>query len=295
MALLTSTASATLVVYEPFNYDSAERVLGQSNPSTGTNWLLAGGSPPSIVITETTAINVASGNLSVPSILQPAVGNSATITGVGNLSGATNRLAFAPTGGVITSGTVYYSFALRVDQLTGSNNTNGGWLLGLNNSGNVPQASNPTVGMARMQARIDPADGTKFQLGVFNVNATAALMNAQMLPSLTVGQTYFIVAGYTFNPNAGDDVASLWINPGSLGATTPPAPVATHTGNDTGQIASILLRQSPAPYLTLDELRVGTDWASVTAIPEPSPFFVLLLASALFFAVRTKTWKLLGT
>jgi hypothetical protein len=36
--------------------------------------------------------------------------------------------------------------------------------------------------------------------------------------------------------------------------------------------------------VTLDELRVGTDWASVTAIPEPVAFWLLLVSCGLVAA-----------
>jgi hypothetical protein len=287
------SAQATLLVYEPFNYSNVGGpVLGQSTTG-GDTWVAAHATAAP------TAINVASGSLSVPSALGPSIGNSAEIDGVGNGSGKAIRL---PLGQTVNSGTVYYSFALRVDDLTGSNVLNGGLFMGLNDTAGSTTSNPGTIG-ARMQARDDPnegsgtggAGGTKYQLGVFNnVNATAAAMTG--FPSLDIGTTYFIVASYTFNPGTGDDVSSVWINPSGLGAASAPTPTMTGTGGtDLADIESILLRQSPAPQLTLDELRVGTSWAGVTAIPEPSPIVVLLLVSALLVAARAKAWKLLGT
>ena len=79
-----------------------------------SGWLLAAQTGT----TDTTGINVASGSLTpAPAAFQPPVGNSATIAGNGNLSGASDRLAFNPGGTQITSGTVFYSMALRVDSL----------------------------------------------------------------------------------------------------------------------------------------------------------------------------------
>src|SRR5262249_6381760 len=88
--LFAGTAPAAFIAYEPFDYTASTRVLGQANPSTGTPWRLAAGSGA----TDTTAINVASGNLTAPAGLAVPVGNSATINGNGNLSGGANRLAF---------------------------------------------------------------------------------------------------------------------------------------------------------------------------------------------------------
>ena len=71
------------------------------------------------------------------------------------------------TGDNITTGTIYYSFLLRVDSLTGANNTSGDYFISLNNTANNITQANPTVFPAEMRSRIDPNDGTKFSLGMF--------------------------------------------------------------------------------------------------------------------------------
>lgn len=258
--------------------------------SEGETWVGAYGSavPPSL-------IKVASGNLSVPSPLLSPVGNSAEIDG-GPSSVATNsqqagkalRLPFAA-GGVVqnSGGTIYYSLALRIDALTGSTNVNGGFFLALNNS-SAATTANPTAGAARLQSRIDPTDATKYNLGIFrNVDATAA--SSSWSGPLTVGDTVFLVASYEAVTGNQNDIARLWINPSpsTFGDTlfnplvTTPTEIdnSTGTGADIG-VFSVLLRQSLAPHLTLDELRVGTTWADVTPIPEPSGMTLLALGVA---------------
>ncbi len=268
---LASAASAALIVYEPFDYPTGS-LQGQTNPSNGLTWLRAGTSA------NPTAINVASGNLALPPTMTTPVGNSATINGIGDGSGSTTRLALGQT---ISSGSVYYSFAFRADALTGSNNTIGGFFISFNNTGNTSQTTNPSVAPARIQSRIDPLDSSKYDLGIFNVTATAA--STSWSSGLALGVTHFIVAGYTFNTgSATDDVASLWIDPdpSTFETATPPTPTVTGTGGDVSApgIASILLRQSPAPFLTMDELRIGTDWGAVTT-PEPGTTSLMLVAS----------------
>jgi hypothetical protein len=213
------------------------------------------------------------------------VGNALALTGSGDNSGSTDRLNL---GALINSGTVYYSFTMRVDNLTGSNNGIGGLFMSFNNTGNASQTNNPTVTPARLQGRIDPTDASKYDIGVFNVTATAG--SSSWAPAMTVGSTHFIVVGYTFNTGSAiDDVASLWIDPDPSTFTpgTPPTPTVTGTGGDVASpgIQSFLLRQSPAPQMTLDEIRIGTDWTSVT-VPEPATC-VLLLSSA-FCALITR-------
>jgi hypothetical protein len=258
---LASAVFAEPLVYEPFAY-SPGTLLGQANTTTDTNWLLAG--------TGTTAINVASGNLVPPPGLASALGNLLTITGIGDSSGASNRLAFASTGGAVAPpATVYFSFLLRVDDLTGSTNTTGGFFIGLNNTGNVSQSNNVGTVAARLQMRIDPNDGTKYNLGIFNNRNAMAASESWSSTPLNVGETLFIVGACALNEGLSNDVSSLWINPGNFGAATAPQPTVsdlTFATNDLAQVASIIVRQSPAPHLTLDELRVGVTWADVTPV-----------------------------
>jgi hypothetical protein len=276
--LFAGTVTAGLIAYEPFDY-SAGSLLGQTNASNGKSWLRAG------VSANPTAINVVSGNLAVPALMPAAVGNSVAITGIGDGSGSAERLAL---GQLVTSGTVFYSFALRVDALTGSNNGIGGLFMAFNNTGDASQTTNPTVTPARLQGRIDPSDASKYDIGVFNVTATAG--SSSWAPAMTVGSTHFIVVGYTFNTgSATDDVASLWIDPdqNTFYGGVPPTPIATGTGGDVSSpgIQSLLLRQSPAPFMTIDEIRIGDNWTSVT-VPEPTACFLLL--SSCFFAFFTR-------
>lgn len=100
---------------------------------------------------------------------------------------------------------------------------------------------------------------------------------------MTPGETLFLVAASELVPGTQNDVSRLWINPdrSTLGdASPPPATLidnSTGTGTDIG-VFSIILRQSPAPFLTLDELRVGTTWAAVT-IPEPAAFGLVVFGA----------------
>jgi hypothetical protein len=288
------SATAALLRYEPFDYnDVGTTVEGKTNPD-GETWVAAYGNatPPGL-------IKVTSGNLGMPPEMSQAVGNSAEIDG-GPSSVGTNpfqngkalRLPLDDDGATVVTmnsgGTVYYSLALRIDELTDSTNTTGGFFIGLNNGG-AASASNPTASAARLQARIDPTDGTQYNLGIFrNVSATGAA--ASWGGPMTVGETLFVVASYETVPGLQNDIARLWINPdpSTFRAATPPAPTlidnTTGVGTDIG-IASILLRQSPAPHVTVDELRVGTDWRSVT-IPEPASLCLVLIGCLVTFSRR---------
>jgi hypothetical protein len=283
----STPTGAALLAYEGFDYAAPQRVLGRSNLNTDTTWLLAAAGAAA---GDTTAINVASGSLTPPAALQPAVGNSATITGSGNLSGAANRLAFNPAGAGATTGTVYYSMSLRIDDLAGSNAGTGAFIAGLNNTGNAATGTNPSAVAARLQAHISPSDSSKYELSIVRNRPISVVGD---IPSwsapLTVGDTIFIVASIEIVAGAGNDVARLWINPDPTTFNDPLPPPATITdasggGTDIG-IASFLLRQGPAPQATVDEIRIGTDWKSVVTIPEPATWGLMLISCGGF------TWR----
>jgi hypothetical protein len=271
LGLAASQASAAVLIYEPFDYTVGQDLLGQtfSSPRVWRRAATTAGQPSSI--------DIVSGSLTPPVTLQPAVGNSISIPGVGSpsASGAATRLALA-TGITANAGvTVYYSLSLRVDSLSGSNNTTGGFITGFNNTGDVDTTTNPGSVSAKLQMRIDPTDNTKFNIGVFN-NRNAAAADPSWSGPLTVGSTFFVVAALDMNAGTANDISRMWINPGSLGAASPPAatltdntPAATDIGT-----ASIIMRQSPAPFVTVDELRVGETWADVT-VPEPGSLALL--------------------
>lgn len=287
LLLCAQSASAALLRYEPFDYDDiGTTVEGKTNPD-GETWVAAYGNSvaPSL-------IKVSGGNLNTPPDISPPIGNSAQIKGgpstVGTNPQQAGKSLRLPLGGGAAQNSgdsVFYSMALRIDELTGSTNVVGGFFMALNNSATAT-TTNPGAAAARLQGRIDPTDSSKYNLGIFrNVNAAAAATSWS--GPLTVGETLFVVAQYETVPGDQNDIARLWINPDpSSFYQSPPAPTvidnSTGVGSDIG-IASILLRQSLAPHVTIDELRVGTDWKSVT-IPEPAALTLLLIGCALFMS-----------
>jgi hypothetical protein len=279
---LAASADAAMLVYEGFDYTVGQPVLGNVNPSNGQTYFQSG--PAGRVNT----VMVAGGNLQVPGPMPDPTGDSATINGQGNgaSNGTADRLSI---GGAIpvgaTGATVYYSLAVRVDSLSGSNNTTGGFGVAFNNSTGAQAGTSGTVA-AKLQMRIDPTDATKFNFGIFNNRSTGVAASLSWSPmQFDVGTTYFIVAAYQMIPGASNDLSHLWINPATatLGAAVAPAPTVSDTvpaGTDMGQVASILLRQSPAPFMTIDELRIGNTWADVTPVPEPGTWAMLLVGCA---------------
>jgi autotransporter-associated beta strand protein len=277
-----SSASAINLIYEPFDYTAGADLLGQRNTSVGTTAGTAVQTDTSIgnlwlrgapAATPADTVDIVNGSLAGPSALKASVGNALTITDTASDSGAADRLAFradATSAANITSGTVYYSFLLRVDNLNGANDTSGDYFISLNNTANANTTANPTVHPGEMRARIDPTDGTKYNLGMFSQHATITQGNAAWAAStpLSLGETYFVVGAY----NVGSTNSSkLWIDPDPLtfGLASAPAPTAQDavSGTNGATVGSLLLHQRNAvPDLTMDELRVATSWAEVTPL-----------------------------
>ena len=158
-----------------------------------------------------------------------------------------------------TGSTVYCSFLLRISSL-GSLNTTGGYFTSIS-SGTTNYAST-------VFARRNTTTSSRFNLGI-STRSTSAIL---WLPdSLTINTVYLVVTSYTLNAGTGNDFSKIWINPTSLGAATEPTPRGTAVaGTDMSSINGMLLRQSNAtgtPFVEMDEIRIGTSWASVTTAP----------------------------
>ena len=262
-------AGAALPFYEPFDYPIGVDLVGQG-PSGGTDlWAATGTSGAS----GSDAITVAGGSLSVPG-LAGSSGNSITYGGLG----LTDRISI---GTPVTSGTLYYSFAFSVTDLSGLN-ASGGFMAGFNTAVGT-QAGQPTTVGARLLTRMS-ANG--FQIGIEKNSGTAANFTFDNTEH-GVGDTIFVVGSYTFSAGAGNDQTLLWVNPdpASFGLGSAPAPTITATlgGTDLSpSIASFLFRQGNATTVpaavVADELRVDTTWAGVTPVPEPASALLLTLA-----------------
>jgi pectate lyase len=198
-------------------------------------------------------IKIAAGNLTYPNLSNPSpVGNEFTIAGASASSTfCTNN------GSAATVGSVYYAF---LAQCTTQPSASGNYVTDLHTTA--------TIGSS------DPADiyvkasGAGFVMGV-RKNGGSTTYASSPTP-LNLNTTYLVVLKYTFNPNAGDDTVTLYINPtpGSLesGAT---AEVSVTGGTDaTGPLRYIGWKsQSTATggAWIFDTIRVASTW--VEAIP----------------------------
>jgi hypothetical protein len=257
-AVMGSAAWADLIVYDGFNY-----TVG------GT---LESNDPPWIGLNSGTAPVIAAGNLTVPD-LAPPTGNRVTWVS-GNIKEASLLLS-----GTQTSGTVYYSFPFQLSSVPTSTTYSFGF------------TQNSSTYGATIWLRADGADG--FNIAVGNRTSTPATGD-YLATKFPLNDTIFVVGSYEFVPGTGNDVSRLWVNPSSatFAAETAPPPTLTGTGGtDLSGIQGFLLRgASGSPAGTMDELRIGTSWAAVTPVPEPSGMLLAGLGGLLAagYAVRRR-------
>ena len=171
-------------------------------------------------------------------------------------------------GFVVTNGTAYYSFVLKVTDLWGvdTSGTQNNFFAGFGDT-----IGNQNAALLRAATRIyTRRAGAGFNLGVARNSSTPANWVFDTTQR-NLNDVLFVVGGYDY----GNHTAKLWINPATatFGASAAPSPTITATAgadlNANGIRAFVLgCRTNPPPGCLVDELRVGTTWAYVTGAPD---------------------------
>lgn len=101
-------------------------------------------------------------------------------------------------------------------------------------------------------------------------------------PVLTSGTTYFTAVHVDFTTGT----VEVFFNP-TVGGAGPGTALRTESGLSIGELGSLLILGNGNAATTFDEIRLGTTYASVSPVPEPSTI-ALLLGSGLLvvFAAR---------
>ncbi|HVT29389.1 MAG TPA: PEP-CTERM sorting domain-containing protein [Lacipirellulaceae bacterium] len=284
-SLLTGRALASYLALDDFDYTP----VGSPLSGHGTWGLITTSGSPDPTI--------ASGSLSHPDRLANA-GNSAQLSGTGDAGNS--KLPFSTT---ITSGTVYYSMLVQVNDISNlTNTTSGSYFAGFQPHTLIsPAVTSVATGGGNLLIHRDADNASAYNLGVAASAGNAG--NGDRVFDTTEfqqGDTVFVVVGYEMNPGTNDDRAFLWLNPdpSTYGAAIAPAPNVTSNGSDTvandhGPVASFYLRNnSVEPDHTLvDDLRVATTWqeaTSLTVVPEPSAAALVSLALLGFVSRRRR-------
>lgn len=234
--MLALNTKAQLLMHEPFSY-TPDAALGLSVQSGG-NWA---------ILNTGDSILVATGNLNYAG-LAASSGNKITF----DYAGTDYYRIFTSQ----NAGTVYSSFILNVSAI-GTMNTTGGYFAGF------IQAGSTSIYGAVVWARASAVAG-KYNIGI----ATRSTSTVSWLSNeLDPGVAYFITTAYVFGAGAGDDVAKIWLNTAAIGGAEPAADATAVVSTDMTSVERFLLRQSSTtatPFVEMDEIRVGTTWASVT-------------------------------
>jgi hypothetical protein len=239
----SKTSAQTL--YEGFSYLAGENIGGNTSGTGGpvNNWFTHSNSLVGTIDITTGSLNYAG--------LQGSGGNKIRLPGSNStVSRDVNR---ALTG--FTDSVAYYSFLLSVIDATQLSGTTSDYFIHFSaTSGTSASTFGARVGIRS----VNSASG--YRLSIAN-NTTTVTEN---INDLSFGTTYFVVV--KFNKAAAPTVASLWINPASLGGAEPLGQVINSSGVSTfGTFGAICLRNaSNTPKADIDEIRVGTTWASVT-------------------------------
>jgi hypothetical protein len=270
---MVSTASATLLEAEPFDYPAS---LGASvnTLNGGTGWGAAWADADSDV-------TLASTNLSLsypPGALLTPAGSRIALTATDATAQATRNLG--TTMGLSANGQNWYSSALfNRSAVTGETATisffsglggtgNLRWFYGIDGNGNFTVAVDPSMGTQR----------------------------ATSVSTATADTTYLVVARFRTNtgPSANDEVFLKAFSP--TDTVSEPLTDAGWTlaanGNSGVTLSSIRLdfANDAAQVNQFDEFRIGTTFADVTGVPEPSSA-ILLAVGSLLLAGRRRARK----
>lgn len=298
-----TVSTASVVMYEPFQYDVDTRLVGNTNPGTGKQWLDPGSPAQPVPASDTQKIM--SGNLHVLGTPK-ALGDSLSMPNSPN--GNIVRIELPNAGGYTydtASSTgnapngLFLSMTVKVlqDTAAAGNSYFAGFHLGTGSGG--MSVSNGYAGMIYL--RPDPGNPTNYNFGVAKNNAAGSVIGWST-ESIAPGGTAVLVFQYKFATAAvnNDDTANLWVNP-DLNDPAPAASATTSTGADgyvtaggpppvtTSILRSVYFRSnSTTPSnLQIDELRVATSYAEV--IPEPASLGALALGASALIRRRRST------
>ena len=250
-----SSAGWAQILYEGFNYATPAFIGGNTDVAgvTSNNW-----ATHSVTAGQTTTINIEDGSLTYAG-LASSTGNKVLLFSNKNATSRDVNRAFTS-----TATSLYYSALINVID-TVQLKTFGDYFMHFGGvSGSV--VGSPNLG-ARLGAKLTATPtATTFRFTIQNNSGGTAPTFTDNGTDLSVGTTYLVVVKLELN--SGGSIATMWVNPASLGGTEPAGGITNNLGTNTfPSFASICLRNgSSTPKAFIDEIRVGTTWADVTPI-----------------------------
>lgn len=287
VATAAGTASATLITYDGLSNTSG--VLHATSSAGSTNWSQPWDSQGGV-----DAVNykyLDTNPLVYPNLVSTpgyaSGGNAFQSTGrrieAGFLSAwdAAGRVSSPFSTQKLDLGTVWFSVLLRKETSSGNpqyvtlHESNIAWFIGGSPRLEVGYISDD------FGDGISDVGGNKFfAIKFVGIGSNSAVTNVPV----TIGDTHLLVVGFDFDAN----LAKLYVNPTSLGGAAPAVPDATVSLDNEFGVRSIgWYPGANAGLGSLDEIRLGTTYASVTPlIPEPAA--IGLLAPAAVLLVRRR-------
>jgi hypothetical protein len=280
LAFGVSPVKAQLLTYEGFNYAANQSIHSLSG---GTGW--SGGWDTQIGSAQYQVIS--SSPLTYGSLQTTGnyINGGSGFDGTGRKLATQNGSVWHNAGRVsdpfdaqqLDQGVVWGSFLLRRN----ANNPNWDNLQVTFHDSNTVWASGPSNESLRIQA-------VQNQFTASNKNNPATNITTSAL-----GETLFFVVKWELSLTAGQNNIYLWVNPNpsTLGGADLDTSTATWqaTGLNTEDArwkSFKFISGSATSATSLDEIRFGTSYASVTPIPEPSTYALIGLGLAALFTLR---------
>ena len=243
------SGTAQVVLYEDFNYTPPAFIGGNGNAGTSSNnW-----TTHSVTSGQTTTIDVVNGNLTFPGLVAPS-GFKVAMFGNANATSRDINRAFTS-----TSTTLYFSVLLNVVDNSGITTT-GDYFMHFG----ATAGTSVSIFGARLGAKQVNA-GANYRFMIQNTSGGTPNYT-EFAQDLNFGTTYLVVVKY--DRTAVPTMASLWVNPASLGGAEPGGFVSNNSGTGSfANFASICFRNNATtPKVDIDEIRVGPTWADVTPL-----------------------------
>lgn len=242
---ITPGLQAQQLFTENFNYTATQAL-------TANGWIQNG-------IINTSPVSVSTAGLSFSGYVLSQVGNAATL-------GTTGQDIFKEANTSVTAGNLYVSFMMNITSAQAGGDYFAAFL----------PANNPNGYVGRVYAKL--LSNGYFKLGVGKGGEPAVYGS----DSFEIGITSLVVLKYQFISGVSNDSVYLYNFTGTLPVVEPNSSVASTVGagapGDAVSLSRIALRQGGttiAPALTIDGIRMATNWADLNSatIPDPSTSF----------------------
>jgi len=247
--LLNSQVGWGQTLYEDFNYTPNLNIGGSTNSTGGpvNNWYTHSNSQIGI-------IPVTSASLSYSGLIAPT-GEKVRLPGSNSTVPRDVNRVLTGTG----SNVAYYSVLINVSDNTQLSSASPDYFMCFGATSGISVTS---LG-ARLGIKGVNVSNANYRLSIQNISGGTPTYT-EFTTDLNFGTTYLVVVKY--DKSTSPTVANLWVNPTSLGGVEPNGSVQNSSGTGTfSTFSSFCLRNSSStPKADIDEIRVGTTWASVT-------------------------------